>query len=414
MENFENRLNKLEKSNKSLRSINIMLISVIFISGFIGWQAASQYFETLETSKFILKDKAGLIRASLQVNDDNSVSLDLYDQTGKESLNIGINKDNYAYVELTGAKNTLLLNDDGIYLKRDGKTSVRIYSGDSDEIAPIISLNDLKGNPRMAMLGTNVDTVGAGYYIIDKNQNVSMHLKDYFLEFSRDTVTKMQLLSTGIFSGLQFMNDEGELMASFQSTLFGSSLDLYDLDGKKIIRLGDQRDSEAERQIRGLEVFNTNGKTMLELGTNYDGDVSLLSLFNENFETIRLFSSKEDSEFGIFDSKFMYLHKLSSGENFASPYLFVAKENKGRFDIAFDKGMQMMSRVLDGKNNVRILQGFDDNKKPFFRLYDASGMGRLSLGAQSLIMNNGKEKNYPESSIWLFNETGNSVFYAPE
>lgn len=111
------------------------------------------------------------------------------------------------------------------------------------------------------------------------------------------------------------------------------------------------------------------------------------------------------------------------GPNRPEYFRVIGTEDFTRFSIGTDSIYRYLtsldndglSTALFDENSIaRFYTGIDQSNNVSSRMYDINGKIRLNLGNISL--NNGGNSTYitPVSSIYLFNEFGNSVFYAPQ
>lgn len=368
---IEKRLEKLERSNKKLRFVNFLMLAIIFSGGLIGWQVTTQYFQTIETEKLVLKDKNGNIRATLNVDENNSTYLSFYCSEGKISNILGVNEHNFGVIEIRNS------SPDFIYEKT--------------RISPLgISIENEDINSRT---------------IIARNE----------ILFMLDTVELMQLISNGFANQLVFTNFlNKESTFDFSSSPFLSTrLLLKDIEGKNIIRLGDDIDKEGYFKARGIEIYDDTGNTLALLGGYKSGQYSTMQLFAENKALLYLVSRPKGSMIAIDDKKENPIVVIESGENYNSPSVSIRKNEKFAFQVGIDKNNYSYQYLYDNLGKVRMRFEFNNQNKPAFTIYDASGMGRTVIGSSTIYYNNGTSKKLPESSIWLFNESGNSLFSAP-
>jgi hypothetical protein len=104
---------------------------------------------------------------------------------------------------------------------------------------------------------------------------------------------------------------------------------------------------------------------------------------------------------------------LSIGTVDNSPACYMYYKDNVKFNLGItDKGNPFMNFFDDSKHS-RINMFLSDYGKPSISLYDGNGNLRTKIGSTQTKNNKGQTINHPESSIWLFNESGNGIFQAP-
>ncbi len=147
------RLQKLEKQNRRLKGVGGLVLALTCSLFLIG-QAAPKS-QTLEAERFIVKDKAGIVRATLGTNTDGSLILALFYENSKEAVVLSVHKGmaGLGVHDERGGRAGLWVVDGapGLSLQsRDGTVRTTLALGNKD--SPILSLFDARGELR-AMLG---------------------------------------------------------------------------------------------------------------------------------------------------------------------------------------------------------------------------------------------------------------------
>lgn len=261
LEQIQERLLKLEKQNRTLKQAGGAVL-VIATSLLLMGQASrtkpvqAGQSDTVEASRFILKDKTGKARATFSIDErpDNSgpVQLVFYDGEGKERvrLNSGL------VPSMTGG--TLSLADE--------KGKGRVLISASDALGPSLGLDDPKGFP--------VTLLSTGDAVLPNLEAKSLSLKD------TDGNIRARL-----FMSEKLTTTAGELMPNLPWTPENRNapvtispsptLALYDLKGKARVHVGG--DGNISAQIIG--VSDSQGHT-LGLFSAVDGYGAGLSLSN--------------------------------------------------------------------------------------------------------------------------------------
>jgi hypothetical protein len=112
--------------------------------------------------------------------------------------------------------------------------------------------------------------------------------------------------------------------------------------------------------------------------------------------------------------------KLSAGSFFN----FSQKLNEVQFEL-FDRNSKVRCKLgdydgiwnmslLDERELFRYRSILDKTGQPSVSLFDGNGKLRTNIGTTTTTDRYGRTNYSPESSIWLFNDSGNSIFHAPE
>ncbi len=89
------------------------------------------------------------------------------------------------------------------------------------------------------------------------------------------------------------------------------------------------------------------------------------------------------------------------------------RNSKVRCTLGEDNGIWNMS-LLDERELFRYRSILDKTGQPSVSLFDGNGKLRTIIGTTTTTDRYGRTNYSPESSIWLFNDSGNSIFHAPE
>lgn len=380
---MEERLLKLEKSNGRLKKyvafIHIFLVGLVFL----GFQNTENIFDKIETNKLILRDSKGIERAVLLIDSNDAVKFRFNDKNEKTKVSIGVQKDNKGYFGIWDEDRYLTYISEGdssggyIILRSKDSTlnnSVSLGIGDGkkgfiqiwgeerslfyvrqnkfDGVEMDINIDDSteKGNQVYLVC----DTFDVSLTISDKESNTFSKLNKYSLSlYNKDKETTL-----GQRNKYRWVWHENS------STKDGHSRIVY------------------KESSLGLSIYENNTNLFyagLNSSTNGENDMSNILLANDN-TSINFLNSKNKK--GL---------SLNSSKDFSNFMIFDENE-KTRFGVFSDYK----------KNQTSI------------SIYDNTGNLRLNLGNQELSYPDGSSKTTAESSIYLFNSTGNSIFEAPQ
>ena len=132
---IEERVERLEKQNKRLK-LALGLLAVLLAVGvtMVTTRQEAIFGETVKAQQFLLTDKGGKTRASLDVTIDGEPYLNLYDKAGKRRFAVGVLKSGEPSLG---------------FLDKNGKRRVAIGIRTAGE--PILRLSDKEGKSRVAI-----------------------------------------------------------------------------------------------------------------------------------------------------------------------------------------------------------------------------------------------------------------------
>lgn len=137
---------------RACRGSNVGAV-VLLTVGLVG-QAPRASGRVLEAESLILRDKAGVARAKLEMKGNNSVALELADAKGRMHVRLGVRADGHSSVELfdedaVGAQATLSM---GV----DGRSDLTLMSRQKENMASL-SLGSSGGRPQMFLASVDIE-----------------------------------------------------------------------------------------------------------------------------------------------------------------------------------------------------------------------------------------------------------------
>lgn len=111
--------------------------------------------------------------------------------------------------------------------------------------------------------------------------------------------------------------------------------------------------------------------------------------------------------------KLNYILILFIGINSDFPRLMLFDNSTvERLSLSFNNNNNPYIGLYDKSGTIRSYLSINQNNTTYFKLFDKNGNLRTAIGGASTTNNRGTTY-HPESSIWLFNENGNSIWSAP-
>lgn len=397
---MEERLLKLEKSNKRMKKyiafIHIFLISAVFF----GFQSISNKFDVVELNKLILRDNNGLERAVLLVDSTDAVKLRFKDTSGVIRTSLGVQADGKGYFSLVNSR------DKSIFQVYENDFSGELFFSTADSSNKAII---------MGYRATNQDTIGFLNFLGKYRSEFSIgQIKSggILIANSADTLGKgnVTLGIDGLNSYFLRFHNEDFLGGNYNGYYDASGLTLQNSKFKVYVgRSSDIKGGDTlERSFAasgnyGFGISRTdNRRTLCELGTSYnllelsspapkDSNVTSLSIYNDidNAYTM-LYNSPGNVGFNIYDNN----HNLR--------YYSILMQSKG-----------LLNAMIDENQVVRYYNSIDQSNNVSSSIYDKSGKLRLNLGNTAISQNN-LDYTTSESSIYLFDANGHSIFNVPQ
>jgi len=155
MNNMAQRIDRLERGNRRMKRIGAVVLVGVATVFLMGQAKPSKVAKVIEAEKFILRDKNGIVRASLTIGENGVTALGFTDEEGKTRIVLGVwlgkpglvlqDKQEQKRVELTGP-------DYGIYLfDQNGRNRTVLGMKEGTKGSPGLWLNDKDGKNRAAL-----------------------------------------------------------------------------------------------------------------------------------------------------------------------------------------------------------------------------------------------------------------------
>lgn len=173
LEAMAERLGRLEGSHRRWKLAGVGLASCLVV--LLG-VAAAHLPGTIEAEHFVVKDRAGAVRAELAVGPDNMPGLSFFDNNGKPTLTLGLNKDAKPGINLFDPEGTLraacAVRPDGTpgLCLVDRRGNIKLSLDLSDNGSSGINLYSENGALRAALAIRPDGTPGVGLF--DEQGNV--------------------------------------------------------------------------------------------------------------------------------------------------------------------------------------------------------------------------------------------------
>jgi hypothetical protein len=408
------RLSRLEKKNRRLQVLLFSIIGIFSLLGLLAFETQPQFFKVIETEKLILKDSKGKERAVLlidtsvnspklrfkDVNDSILVSLGLDENTGYIMI-----KDSY---DQTKPSYETRIESNSLMMSRNKYYTLKLIADLNNQSQ--ISLLSQQGEIK-ALLIAGDDTSSGGFALFD-SLKVATQLECNELSFYQDGNQTMELISSLGGSSLRFYTghkDDQTTLMNLESDILFNKLELSDYQGKPVVYLGKD---VLNGKIRGLEIYDTNRRTCLRLGSHPDGISTRCDLMYDGKSKLTLLADKDGATTLLFDDNGKANIVINNDNN--NPYILEAQNGIRRLNFGINENGYAYYNMFDKSDNTRINMYLGDYGKPTMSLYDGSGHIRSVFGCTSTKNDKGKAVNHPESSIWLFNEYGNGQgYFAP-
>lgn len=382
------RLEKLEHQNKRLKLLLWMVPFAAFtVISSIGWVAQDQFFKVISAEKFVLKDAQGRERAVLGI-DTTSTSLKFINTEGNESTKLVYDSD---------MKFSALQMFDSA-----GNVSSALVSMESENL---LAMN----NKDKAGIKLTCSDLTKQLQLFDDEGELGTVLYDHpmmkGLEFY-DRTTPAQLNEYGTYSF------GGGAVSLINSAMTGRNLTINGNSGKQTVHLGHTLGQFGESSV--LQLSDTSGNGLITLAARRDGKTARISISTRDKKDRVAMGTGEDnsSYIGVIGAKGQWAASMFSYFNGVSSLDLADYQGNDRVSLFINKDNNPYMNLKDGGGKVRAVTYLNDGK-PAFELYDGNGNKRTVIGCTSTINSSKQSVSHPESSIWLFNEYGNSIWTNP-
>jgi hypothetical protein len=151
-EHLARRLDGLERENRRLKRLGTLALVGLAALIIMGQTAPAPVANTIEAERFVLRDTAGNVRASLGLRPDGTAALGLADDTQQERALLSVTAQGLAAVELTERSGRLRA---GLAVRPDGAATLALLDqADRPRVelgATGLTLYDRNGRRRSSM-----------------------------------------------------------------------------------------------------------------------------------------------------------------------------------------------------------------------------------------------------------------------
>ncbi len=381
---LELRIKSIEKKQKRSKFTNLFLLLII-ISGLMYGFQMTQKFKTLEVEKLVLIDSLGKQRAVMMFDEKFDPQFQMFNKNGDEVFNLCISEEKAAidmpninyignYSGLRIAPNSILLASDTIGL---------LHLNTSSKRGPYIYLS-------------MEDSIGSSFKSTYKSTSINwLHSKNGSLNSTVKIENYGRSDSLGILIGNMFSDRDSSNaeIIDLKITDLGPSLEMYDFN-KTNFKFRQRQSST----IYGTK-FNSHDGPDLIFGYNWF-DLGNVIRVNDPDPGMRILDKNDSVRLKTCirsDNDMVYTAFFG---NSCSEGTYIGNLKNNGF-LEFHKN-----------DRKRLTLNFTDYGVPRLSMFDYYGNIRLNLGGM-VTTRNGRSINNYESSIFLFNEKGNSLFSAP-